>query len=57
MLIKLITIIANYDLIVNEKKYLRALIIKNDLIANKLKKKLLHFFDKIFINTKKIFQE
>ena len=45
--------IIDYDLIADEKKYLRALIAENDLIANKLKKELSHFFDRIFVDMKK----
>ena len=48
-------IIVDYDLSAIEKKYLRALIAENDLMIEELKKSLSHFFDRIFVNSKKAF--
>ena len=49
-------IIVDYDLSAVEKKYLRALIAENDLMTEELKKNLLYFFDRIFVDSKEAFQ-
>ena len=50
MLIKLVLIILDYYLIINEKKYLYLLTKDNNNTIEKLKNELFNFFNRIFIN-------